>query len=93
MPGSLDDIGSIPRIMAEEMVQEIIRRKSPSEGITLDDCRALVREADLTELAANDLSDGEVDGLAELLFRLVSSGCRRPCRKIARMAALARLLV
>jgi hypothetical protein len=74
MSGSLDDIGSIPRAVANKMVEELLQSKDTALiGLSLDDCRAVVKEADLTHLTANDLSDGETDGLAELLFEGVKA--------------------
>ena len=73
MSGNLGDIGSIPEVVAQEMVEEIIKRKNHAflatlHGVTIEDCLVFVREADEDSLSGNDLSLGEIEGLANLLL-------------------------
>jgi hypothetical protein len=70
MSGNLGDIGSIPESLANEMVEEVLRLHHWGPNpVSLDECRCLVEEVDY--MTPNDLSDGEIEGLANLLFNKV----------------------
>jgi hypothetical protein len=73
MSGNLGDIGSLPEVVANEMIDEIIKSKDYTLDATLEDCISLIRKVDESgPLASNDLSDGEIEGLANLLFERIN---------------------
>jgi hypothetical protein len=73
MSGNLGDIGSIPEEAAREFVEQIIYDlERPFIHLSLQDCKELVELADDTNrVCIDDLSDGEIEGLANLLFQKV----------------------